>query len=198
MVRWDELSECWRIDNGSALCVCVQQCALSTVVWGMQCGSGASSQANRLRASCLQRQRGRGGRPENSGSTTTPSSLFALRWFSHQTRLLNQRPPSTKTANYASARCPPLCCFRVPIRVLSFSTPFYVASILFSPVPPLTYFSVLVKWEKNVLHLWPSAGVCATLTLPLLKNGARSIKCNCSWGVKLTSPGYCGTLCLVG
>lgn len=96
----------------------------------MHCGLGASSQANRLRASCLQTRRGRGGRPEDSGSAAALSSLFALQWFSHQTRLLNQRPPLTKAANYPSTRwgppptlplscphpgfillCPVLCCF---------------------------------------------------------------------------------------
>lgn len=132
----DELLMCWRIDNGSALSV--QQCALSTAVWGMHCGLGASSQANRLRASCLQRRRGRGGRPEDSGSAAALSSLFALQWFSHQTRLLNQRPPLTKAANYASMRCPP------PTLPLSCSHPGFI------PLCPvlccfhclaLTYFS---------------------------------------------------------
>lgn len=97
----------------------------------MQCGLGASSQANRLRASCRVVYRDKGGRGdwiENSRSAATLSSLFALQWFSHQTCLLNQGPHSTKTANCVPMSCPPFCPFSVPTQVLSFSTLFYLPS----------------------------------------------------------------------
>lgn len=166
---------CWRIDNGSALSV--QQCALSTAVWGMHCGLGASSQANRLRASCLQRRRGRGGRPEDSGSAAALSSLFALQWFSHQTRLLNQRPPLTKAANYASMRCPPPPCrFRVPIRVSSFSALFYVAST----VSLWLIFPGLGQMGKHSdASLTFSWSLCNSLSAPLKDEERRPVKVFC-------------------
>lgn len=155
---------CWRIDNGSVLSV--QQCALSTAVWGMHCGLGASSQANRLRASCLQTRRGRGGRPEDSGSAAALSSLFALQWFSHQTRLLNQRPPLTKAANYPSTRWGP------PPNPAAFVSPsgFHpsLPCFMLLPLSRFDLFSqVSVKWENTAMHLWPSPGLCATLSRPL-------------------------------
>lgn len=140
--------------------------------WDMQCGLGASSQENRLWASCLVVYRdregeGRGGWSGNSRSVSAFSSLFALQWFSHQTCLLNQGPPLTKTANYAPMKCPVLFFFCVPNRVLSFSTPFQLASIPFSLALSNLFFHVSLQWENCVLHLWPFPRVCATLTKAL-------------------------------
>ncbi len=170
----------------------------------MQCGLGASSQASGPWASCLQRQRGRGGRPEDSRSATALSSLFALQWFSHQTRLLNQRPLSTKTANYVQMRCPPPCPFRVPSRVLSFSTRFYLASTLFS-LALATYFSRSQSNGKTPCYISDLLLVSVQLSLGPSEEWRKAYKgfvfgdgnCNCSWGVKLASHGYCGFLCFV-
>lgn len=127
-------------------CVCAYMCvfqwALSTLVWGMQCGLGASSQADRL---CLQRWRGRGGQARGL-QIHRSSSLFALQWFSHQTRLLNQGPPLNKDRQLCPHQMPPpppwsLC---VPTRVLSFGTLFYLASTLFSLSLSLSCFDWLL------------------------------------------------------
>lgn len=92
------------------------------------------------------------------------SSLFALQWFSHQTRLLNQRPPSTKTANYVQMRYPPPCPFRVPSRVLSFSTLFYLTSTHFFPALA-TYFSRSQSNGKTLCYIFDLLLVSVHLSL---------------------------------
>lgn len=122
--------------------------------WDMQCGLGASSQENRLWASCLVVYRdregeGRGGWSGNSRSVSAFSSLFALQWFSHQTCLLNQGPPLTKTANYAPMKCPVLFFFVSPTgfyhSLLRFNSLQFLSRLLC-----LTYFSMSRSSGKTV------------------------------------------------
>lgn len=107
----------------------------------MLCGLGASSQANRLRASCLQRQRGRGGRPEDSRSSAALSSLFALQWFSHQTQPIKSKPPFDKDRQLCLDEMPPTLQLSYPPFFLSFSAPFCLAPSVFSLFIRLTSFS---------------------------------------------------------
>lgn len=102
----------------------------------------------------------------NQRTPTPPafSKLFALHWFSHQPCLLNQGPPSSKTANYAQMRCHPVPFLSPPM--FPFSTLLCLVSILFFPAPSDLFFQVTVRWENALLHLWPSFSVCVTLTQP--------------------------------
>lgn len=147
--------------------VCSVRDGVRYAVWleGKQSGKQAVSQL----PGCLQRPSWGGmGGLENSRSATAPSSLFALQWFSHQTCLLNQGPPSTKTANYVPMRCPPL--HPVPFVCppgLYHSVLCFILPPLFSFLLCLTYFSRSWSNGKTLLHLWTSPGVCATLSEPL-------------------------------
>lgn len=154
----------------------------------MQCGLGASSQADRL---CLQRWRGRGGQARGL-QIHRSSSLFALQWFSHQTRLLNQgpppqqRPPIMPTSDAPPTTLVPLCPypgFVIRYSVLSCFHSFLPVSL--SLLLRLTSFS---RSESNGKTLCCICGLLLVSHSAPLKNEERPIKdfllfsggnCNC-------------------
>lgn len=126
-----------------ALCssvLCPQWCEVCGVAWG---------QAVRQTVCKPVVDRNGGGGVADHKTPTPPalSKLFALHWFSHQPRLLNQGPPSTKTANYAQMRCHPVPFLSPPM--FSFSTLLYLVSTL-SFLLRLTYFSRLQSDGKTL------------------------------------------------
>lgn len=151
-------------------CECVQQCTW----WQGEICSVAWVQAVRktgceLVAWCLQRQGGGG-----EGRLVRKLQICLSFFFTVCTPVvqspdlpIKSRASFDKDCQLCPDEMPRPVLFCVPNRVLSFSTPFQLASIPFSLALSNLFFHVSLQWENCVLHLWPFPRVCATLTKAL-------------------------------